>query len=98
MTEAKKDNKPKMTTDIHLDFPIEVDGADVSKLTMRRAKVRDHKQAGLTAGTNQQDYEIHLFANLCDLPVESFDDMDYADYEKVQEAYRGFLSSKTTTK
>lgn len=96
--EQTKTPMPKLFEKVKLTFPIRIDGAEVAELTVRRSKVSDHKAARLTSGGNSQDYEIHLFSRLTGVPIESFDDMDYDDYLKIQEAYTGFLSSVATTK
>lgn len=94
MSEKKSDTG----VTIKLRFPVKVDGSDIGTLSMRRPKVKDHKRAAITAkNMTTSDYEIHLFASLCGVPIESIEDLDMADYTKVQKAYEDFLSSETTT-
>lgn len=79
-----------MTT-IPLEYPVEVDGAKVKELTMRRPKVRDQKVARKST-KNDADYESVLFANLCEVSPDLIDDLDMKDYKKIQKEYKGFLS------
>lgn len=100
---AEKESKPSLLLQktIPLRFPIEVDGAKVNSITIRRSKVVDHRIAATRAsgsGTGGAAYELELFSILTNIPVAAFDEMDYADYEDVQEAYRSFLSSVATAK
>ncbi|WEV89355.1 hypothetical protein H10PHJ05_54 [Aeromonas phage HJ05] len=84
---------------VPLRFPIQVDGATVGSITIRRSKVVDHRIAAQRAnGQGGAAYELELFSILTNIPVEAFDNMDYADYEDVQEAYRSFLSSVAIAK
>lgn len=96
------DNKPtlRLQETVALDFPIFVDGAKVSSITMRRSKVVDHRIAHQRAakGEGNADYELELFSILTNIPREAFDEMDYSDYSRLQETYRGFLSSVSTAK
>lgn len=83
---------------IELLFPVEHDGAKIAHITMRRSKVKDHRNARLTAGENAADYEIHLFAALTGMPIDFFDELDFEDYTALQDLYNSFLSSKVTEK
>lgn len=87
----------QLSTEVTLLFPIEVEGVKRSKVTIRRSKVIDHKNAKLrAAGEDSASYELQLFSILTNLPPEVFDGMDYADYLAIQKAYSGFLSFKAT--
>ena len=79
------------TTTITLDHPITVDGAEVTSLSLRRAKVRDVRIAE-KAGGGDAEREIRLFANLCEVTPEAIEELDMADYLALQKAYQGFLS------
>lgn len=41
--------------------------------------------------------EIAMFANLCEELPETIESLDMADYQQLQETYRGFLSSTPKT-
>ena len=77
-------------TTIKLDFPIKIDGKDVSELSVRRPKVRD--QLAASKKTNEQKREIFLFANLCQLSPDDIQNLDMKDYGKIQKVYVDFLS------
>lgn len=82
-------NEKKIT----LDYPLTIDGKEVSELTMRRAKVRDMLGAN-ESGKNPGEVEVALFAKMVGINPEDLQDLDMCDYEKLQEAYKGFLSSR----
>lgn len=77
-------------TTIKLDFPIKLDGKDVAELSVRRPKVRD--QLAASKKTNEQEREIFLFANLCQLSPDDIQNLDMKDYGKLQRVYLDFLS------
>jgi hypothetical protein len=80
-----------MKTKITLDYPVEMKGETVTELSIRRVKVRDQVVAAKAGGTNQ-DKEVRLFANLCEVSPQVIEELDMVDYRKVQEIYDGFLS------
>lgn len=82
--------------EIKLDFPLDVNGAKVNALHMRRPTLRDMKAAQRIGKDNPVETEALLFANLCEVPPGEFDEIDMVDYEKIQEAYTDFLSTTTT--
>ena len=75
---------------IKLIEPIKIDGASISELTLRRPKVRD-RLAVERLGTNDAEKEVALIANLADIPKDAVEELDLADYAKIQEALQGFL-------
>lgn len=80
-----------MTT-ITLAFPVTIDGMTYDKLSMRRCKVRDRRAAMKQSGTDA-DREIWLFATLCEVPPEVIDELDEADYAKLQDTFSSFRSA-----
>ena len=79
-----------MTT-IKLKHPLTVEGAGVTELNLRRPKVRDVRAAD-KAGGSDAEREVRLFANLCEVTPSTIEEMDMADYLKLQKAYQDFLS------
>jgi hypothetical protein len=77
------------TVEITLDYPINTGNRKVEKLSLRRPKVKDLKAAA-RFGKSPEDQEFGLFAVLTGLVPEDFDDMDLADYVKLQDSFRGF--------
>ena len=79
-----------MTASVTLQFPVTHQGQEYTSLTMRRPKVRDDKAA--RRGSNDPaDQELRLFANLCEVAPEVIDELDMADYQALQDAFRGFF-------
>lgn len=81
---------------IALDYPIEADGVRLERLSIRRPKVRDLLTANKSGGGDEVAREIRLFANLCEVAPEVIEDLDMADYGKLQDAYAGFTSGSQT--
>ncbi|MDX5487747.1 MAG: phage tail assembly protein [Wolbachia endosymbiont of Andrena praecox] len=79
-----------MTT-VKLDNPITVDGISVSELTIRRPKVRDYLAIERLNGSDLSK-EVTLTANLTSAAKESIEELDIADYVKVQEVLKDFFS------
>ncbi len=79
-----------MTT-VKLDNPITVDGISVSELTVRRPKVRDYLAIERINGSDLNK-EVTLTANLTSVAKEAIEELDIADYVKVQEVLKDFFS------
>mgnify|MGYP003607430467 CR=1 FL=1 len=79
-----------MTT-VTLREPIEINGAKIGVLTLRRPKVRDleaiDKIAGETAKT------VALIANLSELPPEAVRELDAADFAAASKAVAEMLGN-----
>lgn len=75
---------------IKLTETIKMDGVVISELTLRRPKVRD-RLAVERLGNSDAEKEVALIANLADIPKDAVEDLDLADYAKIQEALQGFL-------
>lgn len=76
---------------INLEYPINVNGVNISELIIRRPKVKDRLIAEKING-NQADKEIRFVAMLCGLAPENIEDLDMADYTRIQEVIASFLS------
>lgn len=74
---------------IALEYPVTVSGVKLDRLTMRRPLVRDLLIAR-KAGSDDVAQEIRLFSNLCEVEPNAIEELDLADYSKLQEAYEGF--------
>lgn len=77
-------------TVITLLYPVTVDGTAYTTLTMRRPKVRDERDAR-RGGSDPVDQELRLFGNLCEVGPNVMEELDAADYERIQEAYFDFF-------
>ena len=52
---------------IKLNYPIESDGANITDLNMRRSKVKDRLIVAKMKNSSDEEKEIRLFANLCEV-------------------------------
>ncbi len=78
---------------IKLTEPIKIDGTLVSELTLRRPKIRD-RLAVERMGNSDAEKEVALIANLASISREAVEELDLADYSKIQEVLQGFLSQQ----
>ncbi len=80
---------------IALKYPITIDGTEYSELQMRRSKVKD-RLAVAAMKCGDEEKEINLFANLCEVSPKVIQELDESDYPAVQKVYMGFFGSKET--
>jgi len=95
-TPVQKDattGKPVMTVTVPLDFPTKFDGVERDCLTLRRPKVRDMRSAAKVAPGDDDGQELALFATLAEVAPNDLEDMDLADYNRLQDAYFRFRPS-----
>lgn len=85
-----------MTQTVKLDYPVTAEGRSIDEITLRRPKVRDMLAADGSAGS-EAEKEISMFANLAELAPATIEALDLADYQALQETYKGFLSSAPRT-
>jgi hypothetical protein len=79
-----------------LQYPVKIDGAEYTELTMRRSKVRDRLAVSAMKCTDEEK-EIRLFANLCEVSPEVLQELDETDYAAVQKVYMSFFGSAATS-
>ena len=74
------------TAEIELAFPITLDGETISKLTMRRPKVKDTSWMRSQKG---DDFErgLLMLARLCDIAPEHVAELDETDAIQLQAQY-----------
>jgi hypothetical protein len=80
-----------MSQIIELEYPIVVDGVEVSSVTMRRLKVAD-LMAYDKMKCSEAERDLRTLANICELPPAALQEMDAADYLELREVMQGFLS------
>ncbi|MDP8162804.1 phage tail assembly protein [Phocoenobacter skyensis] len=79
---------------IELDYPItDGEGKEIKKLEMRRAKAKDLRKMQMQK--NEADQEVFLYANLTNLTFEDIDEMDIADYHKLQKEFKSMTKGKS---
>jgi hypothetical protein len=76
--------------EIDLQYPIDFEGGKLSKVELRRPKVSDVVKArkGLK---DEAEQEVALISKLSGLPPAAIEDLDVADYKKLQEVLSGFF-------
>ena len=82
--------QPTETT-IKLEFPITSGAQLIQQITMRRPKVKDTLAAQKVAGSTAEQ-EVRLVANLASLTPAEIEELDAADYARVQEVLARFFS------
>lgn len=71
-------------------------GIKHTELNMRRSKVRDRLAVINMKDQSDEEKEIRLFANLCEVEPNIIKELDETDYVKVQKAYTDFFDSPAT--
>lgn len=75
---------------IKLTYPINLNNVEYKELKMRRSKVRDRLAVTKMSGSDEER-EIRLIANLCDITPEVIEELFEKDYQKLQQEYLNFL-------
>jgi len=89
MSDDKKTYDKRAQVDIPLEFPIEVDGEKITKLTMRRPKVKDTQWANGLSG-DDFDKIVQVVARLCNVSPEHISELDDVDMEAIDRQYASF--------
>ena len=79
---------------IKLNYPIESDGTTIADLNMRRSKVKDRLLVAKMKNSSDEEKEIRLFANLCEVAPNVIEELDESDYANLQKAYMDFFKSE----
>lgn len=82
---------------IKLKYPVKVGGVEYAELTMRRSKVKDRLAVANMKDKSDEEKEIRLFANLCEVAPEVIQELDEADYPEVQKVYMSFFGAGATS-
>lgn len=77
---------------VDLNYPIPINGAEVTYLDVRRPLVRDMAKA--RSNKDEADAEVALFADLCQITKAEMGLVDADDYFKIQAVVAGFTSSR----
>lgn len=83
-------------TRVTLQYPVTVLGMPYTHLDLRRLNVRDVLHAEKRGGPDAEK-EVSQFASLAGVPPDVIESLDMADYLKLQETLKGFLSSPPAT-
>ena len=79
---------------IKLNYPIESDGTNITDLNMRRSKVKDRLVVAKMKSASDEEKEIRLFANLCEVAPNIIEELDESDYANLQKSYMDFFKSE----
>ena len=79
---------------IKLKYPVESDGQTIDKLSMRRSKVKDRLVVAKMKNALDEEKEIRLFSNLCEVSPSVIEELDESDYANLQKAYMDFFKSE----
>lgn len=79
---------------IELKYEIESGGQTYKKLSMRRSKVKDRLIVAKMKSASDEEKEIRLFANLCEVQPLIIEELDESDYATLQKAYMDFFKSE----
>lgn len=80
---------------LDLDYPFEYQGQRYEYLDVRRPTVEDQLVIAPLMKKDDVRGEIQLFANLSMMAPEAIQKMDMADYNALQEMYKGFFHGKS---
>jgi len=79
---------------IELKYQIESGGQTYKELSMRRSKVKDRLIVAKMKSASDEEKEIRLFANLCEVDPKIIEELDESDYATLQKAYMDFFKSE----
>ena len=79
---------------IELKYQIESGGQTYKELSMRRSKVKDRLIVAKMKTASDEEKEIRLFANLCEVEPKIIEELDESDYATLQKAYMDFFKSE----
>ncbi|MFI3241226.1 MAG: phage tail assembly protein [Alphaproteobacteria bacterium] len=83
-------------TNIKLQYPINVENEAYDNITMRRSKVKDRLAVSSMKNATDEEKEIRLFANLCEVSTAVISELDEIDYNTLQKTYMAFFGSEGT--
>lgn len=96
MSDIEQSDKAVPATEtIKLSFPIQINGVKTDRLVMRRAKLKDVRNASKVAGNDEEEQEIRLFSLLTDCAPSDLEELDYADYSEIQETFRRMVKRRS---
>ena len=81
---------------IKLQDPITIDNVTYDELNIRRPKVRDRLAVERMKKTDAEK-EIAMIANLAEVDIRVIEELDLADYGKIQQSFADFFPSPPET-
>lgn len=89
-----KDFDTRAEADIALNFPIEVDGVEYKKLTMRRPKTKDSMKVAKFKGSEAEKGTL-LLAILCGVSPDVIEELDEVDADALGDQYKAFTGRQS---
>lgn len=83
-------------TKVSLQFPFTLNGIEYTELNIRRSKVKDRLAVSKMQGTDEEK-EIRLLCNLCEVSPDVLYELDEKDYQELQNVYINFFKSEATS-
>jgi phosphatidylserine decarboxylase len=80
---------PSRTETLTLEFPLQLADRLLTEVTMRRPIMKDLRKYS-AKDLDKLDTELRHFSDLCNLRVEEMEQMDSADYARLQDLYVRF--------
>lgn len=74
---------------ITLKHPVKLNGQEYKELRMRRWKVRDMRRSQ-ASGLPEDEQEVRLFADLCEVSPDVIDELDGADWKQLTDTFKSF--------
>ena len=93
---AKKNFDKRLSVDVELSFPREIDGVTRNSLTMRRPNVSDQVDASKAKGSEAEKAVFGL-ARLCDVAPDDILKLDSVDFDALNEQYEAFTGRSSAT-
>lgn len=72
---------------VMLSKPSQANGVQVDQLTLRAPTVRDIRTAQSTAGNDDEQREMNLFASLAEVGTADLEGLTLKDYSRLQAGY-----------
>lgn len=85
------------TKTITLDMPIQVEGREITQVTLRRPKVGDIRRMDKQGGSDLEK-TLWLLSTLGELTPEEVDELDGGDLEKLADVVGDFTGEGTAAK
>ncbi|MFT5702890.1 MAG: hypothetical protein ACI9TO_000244 [Rickettsiales bacterium] len=79
---------------IKLNYPIQSSGETIHELNMRRSRVKDRLLVSKMKNSPDEEKEIRLFSNLCEVAPSVIEELDESDYANLQKGYMDFFKSE----
>ncbi|MEX5504169.1 phage tail assembly protein [Pseudomonas putida] len=72
---------------ITLTKPSEMNGVKVDKVTLRAPTVREMRISSKTAGGDEEQIELNLFASLAEVGIQDLDNLTIKNYNRISTGY-----------